>query len=97
MSKSSKAWVYDHKGYPDALHQTSLLVKSTLSPTEVRIKVKAAAINPVDIQLMNIPLWSYLPSFVAAPEHVSAEDFSGVIEEAGPKSGYKAGDEVRSQ
>lgn len=96
MSTTSKAWVYGHQGYPQALRLTSLPVKQALGPTEVRVQVKAAAINPVDIQLMNLPLWAYLPTFIAAPEHAIAEDFSGVVEAAGPDSGYKTGDEVRT-
>lgn len=94
MSSSIKAWTWDHQGYPKALRQTTLQTKSDLSTTEIRVRVKAAAINPVDVQLMNVPLWPYLPTFLAAPEHGTAEDFSGVVEAAGEKTGYKVGDEV---
>ncbi|GAM82317.1 hypothetical protein ANO11243_002960 [Dothideomycetidae sp. 11243] len=94
MSTASRAWVYNHEGYPRGLRLTSLPTKSTLSPTELRVRVKAAAINPVDIQLMNLPLWSYLPPFLAAPERATAEDFSGVVEAAGENAGFKAGDEI---
>ncbi|KAF2157079.1 alcohol dehydrogenase [Myriangium duriaei CBS 260.36] len=94
MSNSHKAWIYNHEGYPRGLSQATQSTPSTLSPKEVRVRVKAAAINPVDIQLMNLPIWPYLPTFVANPTHVSAEDFSGIVEAAGQESGYKAGDEV---
>ncbi|PNS17541.1 Zinc-type alcohol dehydrogenase-like protein [Sphaceloma murrayae] len=94
MPDEVKAWTFSHEGYPKALKPSSLPVKDTLSPTELRVKVKAAAINPVDIQLMNLPLWPYLPSFLAAPTHGVAEDFSGVVEAAGEDSGFKPGDEI---
>lgn len=93
-TSTTKAWTFNHEGYPKALRLSSAPVKSTLSTTELRVRVKAAAINPVDIQLMNFPIWSYLPTFLAAPEHGLAADFSGVVEAAGESSGFKAGDEV---
>ncbi|TKX26960.1 YIM1-1-like protein [Elsinoe australis] len=93
-TSTTKAWTFNHEGYPKALRLSSAPVKSTLSTTELRVRVKAAAINPVDIQLMNFPIWSYLPTFLAAPEHGLAADFSGVVEAAGESSGFKAGDEI---
>jgi len=89
-----KAWIYDHQGYPKALKTSTLPTPQAPGLTEIQVRVKAAAINPVDTQLMNIPLWPYLPTALVAAEKGIAEDFSGVVEAAGPESGYKAGDEV---
>ena len=94
MTDVIKAWTYTHEGYPSALKLSNIPAPSTLSSTELHVRVKAAALNPVDVQLMNIPLWPYLPSYVIAPEKGIAEDFSGVVEAAGEDSGFKAGDEV---
>ncbi|KAF2218119.1 hypothetical protein BDZ85DRAFT_286642 [Elsinoe ampelina] len=93
MSGETKAWVFNHEGYPRALRLSTVPIKTSLGTNEVRVKVKAAAINPVDIQLMNFPLWPYLPASIAAPEHGVAADFSGIVEAAGEDSGYKKGDE----
>ena len=43
---------------------------------------------------MNLPIWKYLPKFVAPLEKGIAEDFSGIVESAGKDSGYEVGDEV---
>jgi len=89
-----KAWTYDHRGYPKALKPSTLPEPQAPGPTEIHVRVKAAAINPVDTQLMNIPLWPYLPTALVAAEKGIAEDFSGIVSAAGPSSGYKPGDEV---
>jgi NADPH:quinone reductase-like Zn-dependent oxidoreductase len=48
----------------------------------------------VDIQLMSLPVWEYLPrSFVTFGMGIG-EDFSGVVEAAGKNSGLDVGDEV---
>ncbi|KAF4548963.1 Zinc-binding dehydrogenase-like protein 5 [Elsinoe fawcettii] len=94
MSGDVKAWAFNHEGYPRALRQKTIPIKSSLGTNELRVHVKAAAINPVDIQLMNFPIWPYLPTLLAAPEHGVAADFSGVVEAAGEDTGFKPGDEV---
>ena len=95
MSNTAQAWTYTHQGYPNALKRSSVPVPNTApSPTELYIRVKAVALNPVDTQLMNFPLWPYLPSSVVAPEKGIAEDFSGVVQAAGNDTTFKPGDEV---
>ena len=89
-----KAWTYSHEGYPKALRSSTLPKPPAPGPTEIHVRVKAAAINPVDTQLMNIPLWPYLPTALVSAEKGIAEDFSGVVEAAGPESGFKPGDDV---
>lgn len=92
--KSIQAWTFTHEGYPDALHRTTLASLARPSSTELHIRVKAAALNPVDIQLMNLPVWKYLPSSWVPPEKGIGEDFSGIVEAAGKDSGFDVGDEV---
>ncbi|KAK3389216.1 alcohol dehydrogenase [Podospora didyma] len=95
MGQEIAAWTYTHGGFPKALHQSRLtLDASPLKPTEIRVRVKAASLNPVDAQMMGFPLWPYLPSFVMPTHKGVAEDFSGVVEDAGKDSGFSAGDEV---
>jgi len=90
-----KAWTHTYGGYPKALNQTGLPSDiAPLKPSEIRIRTQAASINPVDAQLMAFPLLPYLPNFIMPTHKGVGEDFSGVVEEAGKNSGFKAGDEV---
>ena len=92
--ESIQAWVFTHEGYPDALHRATLAPLPRPALKELHVRVKAAALNPVDIQLMNIPVWKYLPSSWISPVKGIGEDFSGVVEAAGKHSGFDIGDEV---
>ncbi|THX61024.1 GroES-like protein [Aureobasidium pullulans] len=94
MASAVKAWTFTHEGYPHAIHKSALPAPFRPSATELHVRVKAVALNPVDIQLMNLPIWKYLPKFVAPLEKGIAEDFSGIVESAGKDSGYEVGDEV---
>ncbi|THY34115.1 GroES-like protein [Aureobasidium pullulans] len=94
MASAVKAWTFTHEGYPHAIHKSALPAPFRPSATELHVRVKAAALNPVDIQLMNLPIWKYLPKFFAPLEKGIAEDFSGIVESAGKDSGYEVGDEV---
>jgi reticulon-4-interacting protein 1, mitochondrial len=86
-----RAWQYTTAGYP----QTMLLGEASLpaepAPNHILIEVRAAALNPVDIQLMNVPLNSF-PGLNSAK--IPARDFSGVVLASSPESGYSEGDEV---
>jgi len=84
-----KAWTYTHPGYPDCLSETKQPLPEQLKPTELEIHIKSAALNPVDIQLMNVSLWNIL----SRPKGVGC-DFAGVVIKAGPEAGFKEGDEV---
>ncbi|KAK9774154.1 putative Enoyl reductase (ER) domain-containing protein [Seiridium cardinale] len=95
MNREIKAWTWTHGGFPKALQKIVLPAdKEPLKPLELRVRVKAASINPVDAQLMGFPLLPYIPGFVLPTHKGLAEDFSGVVEEAGKDSGFKVGDEV---
>lgn len=89
-----KAWTFTHEGYPDALRRSALASPPRPAPTELHVRVQAAALNPVDIQLMNFPVWKYLPSPWIPPDKGIGEDFSGIVEAAGKDSGFDVGDEV---
>lgn len=58
MSNSdlSKKWVFNTGGFPQCLRQTTYTPPSpsSLKPTEIQIRTKAFAINPVDVQSMNL-------------------------------------------
>ena len=94
MASAIRAWTFTNEGYPEALHKSALKAPSSPSPTEFHVRIKAAALNPVDIQLINLPVWRYLPEFLAPPAKGISEDFAGVVESAGKSSGFKPGDEV---
>ncbi|KAI8956628.1 alcohol dehydrogenase [Daldinia sp. FL1419] len=90
-----KAWTWTHGGYPEALQQSTLPSDvGQLKPHEIRVRIKAASLNPVDVQLMSYPFISHLPTFCVPSHKGVGEDFSGIVEEAGPNSGFKVGDEV---
>ncbi|CAD0089849.1 unnamed protein product, partial [Aureobasidium vineae] len=92
--KNIRAWTFTHEGYPKALHRSTLPSPPRPAATELHVRVKAAALNPVNIQLMNLPVWRYLPAFFVGPDKGVCEDFSGVVEAAGKDSGFDVGDEM---
>ena len=90
-STKVKSWVHTTAGYPETLK----LAETELSPTpasgHILIQVRAAALNPVDIQLMNFPLYS-LP-YLNGPK-TAGRDFAGVVLAAGEDTHFKKGEEV---
>jgi len=69
----------------------------SLSASDVLIKVSSAALNPVDVQLANIPSWAR-SRFLLGPGSefkVPGSDFSGTIVEVGSQvSNWSVGQEV---
>jgi NADPH:quinone reductase-like Zn-dependent oxidoreductase len=86
-----KAYTYSNPGYPSCIALSTLSSPQTLSPTQIQVRVNAAALNPVDIQLMNSPLFS-LP-LLNGPKGIGS-DFCGTVLKAGAQSGFKENDEV---
>lgn len=102
MSSSSqpttvKSWVHTTTSYPATLQLTNTLIPPTPSPHHLLIHIHATSLNPVDIQLMNFPLFN-LP-YLSNPKHL-ARDFSGTILSVSPEIAsdttysLKKGDEV---
>jgi reticulon-4-interacting protein 1, mitochondrial len=86
-----KSWVYTSAGYPETLQLRDTVAPANPGPHHVLVRVKASALNPVDIQLMNLPLNS-LPG-LNRPK-VAGRDFAGVVIAAAPGTGFEKGDEV---
>lgn len=104
---ASKKWTYTTGGFPQCLHQTTSTppAASDLTPTQIQVRTKAFAINPVDVQAMN--LYKTPPSPYPWPlslvtgsssthdqEHETCCDFSGTVTHAGPSAGFATGDDV---
>jgi NADPH:quinone reductase-like Zn-dependent oxidoreductase len=60
-------------------------------PNHLLVQVKAAALNPVDIQMMNLPIFS-IPGLNGSK--IVGKDFAGVVLDAAPGTGFNKGDEV---
>ncbi|KAM0807584.1 putative Chaperonin 10-like protein [Seiridium cardinale] len=86
-----KSWVYTHAGYPETLQLQDTEVPSKPSPNHLLLRVKAAALNPVDVQMMNLPINS-IPG-LNRPKIVG-KDFAGIVLDAAPDTGFSSGDEV---
>lgn len=106
---TSKKWTYTTGGFPQCLHQTTYTPPgpSDLSPTQIQVRTKAFAINPVDVQAMNLykdspspypwPLSLVLPGSSSSSntqEHDTCCDFSGTVLHAGANAGFAPGDAV---
>lgn len=99
-----RAWVYTTGGYPSCVRQTLLPapdIQPTISggivgPTTLLIRVRAAALNPVDIQLMNLPVLSWSLPYLSGAERGIGADFAGTVVTAGREVAgeFGAGDEV---
>jgi len=86
-----KAWTYTTPGYPSAVLFSDISLPP-LSKNQIHIRIQASALNPVDIQLINLPIW-YLPGL--RYEKGIGEDFAGeVIGVGADVSKWKIGDQV---
>ncbi|KAK3112707.1 hypothetical protein LTR53_010738 [Teratosphaeriaceae sp. CCFEE 6253] len=94
-TQDAKAWTYTG-GYPSSLQQTTIKapianeIKGLGTTPHMLVKINACALNPVDIQMMNLPLWR-LPT-LNKPK-TCGFDFSGTVI-AGGRTGFVQGDEV---
>ncbi|KAJ9655167.1 hypothetical protein H2198_005942 [Neophaeococcomyces mojaviensis] len=87
-----KSWIYTTAGYPTTLELKDTTVPAIPASNHVLVKIHASSINPVDIQLMNVPLFS-LPG-LWHDKHIS-RDFAGTILAIGPDvKNFQKGDEV---
>jgi len=94
-TQEAKAWTYTG-GYPGSLQQTTIIaprandIKGLGTTPHMLVKINACALNPVDIQMMNLPIWR-LPGYNKPKTCVC--DFSGTVI-AGGRTGFVQGDEV---
>jgi len=87
-----KAWTYSTPGYPSAIHLTPIALPSHPRKNEIHIQVDAAALNPADIQIINLPIWR-LPGL--RREKGIGEDFAGTVIAVGAGvNKWKIGDQV---
>jgi NADPH:quinone reductase-like Zn-dependent oxidoreductase len=86
-----KSWTYTTAGYPQTLQPQETSVPGTPGPHHILVQIKAAAINPVDIQLMNVFLNS-IPG-LGSPK-ITGKDFAGVVLAAAPGTSFSKGDEI---
>lgn len=90
----ARAWTYT-AGY-GSLQQSTVHapraneIKGLGTTPHMLVKINAAALNPVDIQIMNLPMWR-LPG-LSKPKTCGC-DFSGTVI-AGGRTGFVQGDEV---
>jgi NADPH:quinone reductase-like Zn-dependent oxidoreductase len=91
-TQEAKAWTYTG-GYPGTLHQTTIHPSKTAQDSHVLIKIHAAALNPVDIQLMNLPSHKYPWSPTYDTEKGTGCDFAGTVLSSG-STGFSTGDEI---
>nr|POF13040.1 reticulon-4-interacting protein 1 like, mitochondrial [Quercus suber] len=97
-----KVWTYTG-GYPTTLHQSTVTISPrtniTNQATTIKdklplvVKIHAAALNPVDIQMQNLPSHKYSWSASYNTEKGTGCDFSGTVIEGG-STGFQKGDEV---
>lgn len=100
--QTARAWNFTG-GYPASLHQTTISVEPrtnlTNQATTIKdkcplvVKVHAAALNPVDIQMQNLPSHQYPWSATYNTEKGTGCDFAGTVLE-GATSGFQAGDAI---
>ncbi|KAK5942924.1 hypothetical protein PMZ80_003929 [Knufia obscura] len=87
-----KSWTHTTTPYPTTLALTNTPIPPQPLPHHILIKIHAASINPVDIQLMNLPLFN-LPYLSGTK--LLARDFSGEVLATSPEiTDFQKGDEV---
>ncbi|KAH6648276.1 chaperonin 10-like protein [Truncatella angustata] len=86
-----KAWIYTNAGYPETLQFQDIDAPPKPATNHILVQVKAAALNPVDVQMMNLPINS-IPG-LNGPKIVG-RDFAGIVLDAAPGIGFVKGDEV---
>lgn len=87
-----KAWTYSKPGYPSALELTEITLPPHPKSKEIQLRVQNAPLNPVDIQLMTVPVWK-VPSL--RHQKGVAEDFAGkIVAVRSDVTQWKEGDQV---
>jgi NADPH:quinone reductase-like Zn-dependent oxidoreductase len=93
-----KAWTYTSGGFPKGLKPATVLVprandiKGLGTTAHMLVKIKACALNPVDVQMINL-MSSIIPLKSYQKEKGTVCDFSAVVD-AGGRTGFIRGDEI---
>lgn len=78
-------------GSPDVLKQVDINEPEITNPTEVKVKLKAAGVNPIDTKLRS----GFYPETIAPVPAILGCDGAGIIESCGTDvTRFKDGDEV---
>jgi NADPH:quinone reductase-like Zn-dependent oxidoreductase len=86
-----KAVVFDDFGGPEVLHETEVGVPEP-SPKQLRIRVHAAGVNPIDYKIRKGLMQPNLPKKLPS---IPGSEAAGVVEAVGSEvTGYAPGDEV---
>ena len=90
---SVRAWTYTN-GYPNTLKlsTTNVPTEDAVSKNHILVKIATCALNPVDIQMMNLPKWN-LPFGDYRKEKTTVMDFAGAVVASGSSS-FSKGDEI---
>lgn len=86
-----KSWIYTYAGYPETMRLEDTTVPPKPAPNHILVQVKAAALNPVDIQMMNLPINS-VPGLNGTK--IVGKDFAGIVLDAGNETKFSKGAEV---
>lgn len=91
MSRPVRAWTFTN-GHPSTLRLSTIQIPSEkdIQPTHILVKISACALNPVDIQIMNLPHFN-LPTL--ATEKTTVMDFAGTVV-AGGGTSFSPGDAI---
>ncbi|KAK7183400.1 GroES-like protein [Paraphaeosphaeria sporulosa] len=91
MAHPVRAWTFTN-GYPSTLRLSTIPIpqENDVQPTHMLVKIAACALNPVDIQIMNLPHFS-LPTLNG--EKTTVMDFAGTVV-AGGGAQFSKGDKV---
>jgi reticulon-4-interacting protein 1, mitochondrial len=98
-TQQAKAWTYT-AGY-GSVHSSTInpptpsdFQKEQNGSSNILVQIKACALNPVDIQIMNLPTWNMPWNPLKGIEKGCVNDFSGTVMAAGAKSSFKTGDDI---
>lgn len=94
--KQVKAWTYTN-GYPATLKSSTISIPGDdeiKNEKKMLVQIKACALNPVDIQMMNLFKWG-LPSALGGDlnEKTTVMDYSGTVIEPGTTN-FNKGDDI---
>ena len=83
-TQQARAWTYT-SGYPDILKlstinpPTASTFEDDGSAPHALVRIHACALNPVDIQMMNLPSWNLPWNALYGKEKGCVCDFSGTV------------------